>query len=271
MHRTELSTFPADILIAGPDGAQSTTPQLHLRLLPAPAAAGGVSAKRLVDVSLGLLLLIVATPIVFIAALSVRLCDGGPAFYRQERVGKDGRRFSMIKLRSMVVGAERHLDALACHNLRQGPLFKLARDPRVTRVGRLLRATSIDELPQLVHVVSGRMSLVGPRPALPSEVERFDDELQAARHAVRPGITGLWQVEARDEVDFDRYRALDLHYVRTRTLHLDARILCITVDVVTRRSWRAARGAIARRGELTLGSGRTVRALGPRPSASLLD
>ena len=176
-----------------------------------------------------------------VAALAIKLDDGGPVLYRQERVGRDGRRFKVLKLRTMVPDASAQLEHLAARNERNGPLFKLSLDPRVTRVGRFLRSTSIDELPQLVNVVRGDMSLVGPRPALPSELERFDHELRK-RISVPPGLTGLWQVEARDNPSFHTYRRLDLFYVDNWSLAMDLAIIAGTVWVVVERAARALRG-----------------------------
>lgn len=173
-----------------------------------------------------------------LAAAAIKAEDGGPILFAQTRVGRDGRPFRLLKLRTMVPQAEARLADLRHLNERDGPLFKLTSDPRVTRVGRVLRATSLDELPQLVHVIRGSMSLVGPRPALPSEVMAFDPRL-ATRHAVRPGLTGLWQVEQRDSALFDAYRQLDLFYVENWSLTLDLAILLHTVPAVVGRAWRA--------------------------------
>jgi lipopolysaccharide/colanic/teichoic acid biosynthesis glycosyltransferase len=168
-------------------------------------------------------------------ALLVKTEDRGPVLFRQQRVGRDGVEFEMLKFRSMCVDAEAKLAALRATNERHGPLFKMdGADPRVTRIGRFLRATSLDELPQLLNVLRGDMSLVGPRPALASEVAEFPAELRA-RHQVRPGITGLWQVEARDNPSFEAYRRLDLFYVENWSLALDLIILLGTVEQVLLR------------------------------------
>lgn len=216
-----------------------------LRLLPAedpPITVIRISrrrwqrfAKRLMDSSLALLLLVVALPILLSAGLAIKLQDGGSVLFRQERVGRNGRRFTLYKLRTMVPDAESQLERLLLHNERQGgPLFKLADDPRVTRVGRFLRATSIDELPQLFNVLRGTMSLVGPRPALPAEVAQFDKELLQRLH-VLPGVTGLWQVVARDDTAFESYRRLDLAYLGGWSLRLDAVIVMATAAHVLNR------------------------------------
>jgi exopolysaccharide biosynthesis polyprenyl glycosylphosphotransferase len=188
--------------------------------------------KRAFDVAIAVGLLIVLAPLMAVIALAVKRTDRGPVLFRQQRVGRDGVEFEMLKFRSMCVDAEAKLAALrAAGNERSGPLFKLTADPRVTRVGRFIRAFSLDELPQLLNVVRGDMSLVGPRPALPSEVADFPVELQA-RHQVLPGITGLWQVEARDNPSFDAYRRLDLFYVDNWSLLLDLIIMLGTLDHV---------------------------------------
>jgi exopolysaccharide biosynthesis polyprenyl glycosylphosphotransferase len=188
-------------------------------------------AKRAIDLAGAALALVLASPVLLAAVVLVRLEDGGPALFRQRRVGVGGREFEMLKLRTMVPDAEDRRDALLDRNLRTGPLFKVDDDPRITRVGRWLRALSVDELPQLVNVLRGEMSLVGPRPALPAETALFDDELQR-RHDVRPGMTGLWQVEARDNPSIYLYRNLDLFYVENWTLAGDVSILARTAGAV---------------------------------------
>ncbi len=170
-------------------------------LEPVSLARWQMVTKRATDLVLAGIGLVLAAPVLAACALAIKASDKGPVFFRQERVGLDGRMFTILKLRTMVIDAEARLEELASQNQREGVLFKLANDPRVTRVGRLLRATSLDELPQLINVVRGDMSLVGPRPALPIEVAQFDEAL-LARQRVRPGITGLWQVEARDSASF---------------------------------------------------------------------
>ncbi len=199
--------------------------------------------KRLLDVTLASLVLVVTAPILAISAVAIKVDDGGPVIFRQRRVGRNGATFLMPKLRSMSVDAERRKGDLEHLNERGGgPLFKVAHDPRVTKIGRLLRASSIDELPQLISVIRGEMSLIGPRPALPSEVTQFDARL-ASRHDVRPGVTGLWQVEERDNGSFEAYRRLDLYYVDNWSLLLDVTILAHTVPAVLGRGWRALRPA----------------------------
>jgi exopolysaccharide biosynthesis polyprenyl glycosylphosphotransferase len=180
------------------------------------------------------LALIVAAPVMLVLAALIKLNDGGPVLFKQTRVGTDGNLFKVYKFRTMVVDAEARLAELAASNERSGPLFKMDRDPRVTRVGRFLRASSLDELPQILNVLKGDMSLVGPRPALPAEVAAFDEELRD-RTKVKPGITGLWQIEARDNPSFSAYRRLDLYYVENWSVSLDIVILFATVEhVITR-------------------------------------
>jgi exopolysaccharide biosynthesis polyprenyl glycosylphosphotransferase len=195
-----------------------------------------VSFKRVFDACVAAGLVVLLSPLFAVLAVLVKLEDRGPVLFRQRRVGRDGVEFEMVKFRSMCVDAEAKLAALkAAGNERTGPLFKLdAGDPRVTRIGRFLRASSLDELPQLLNVLRGDMSLVGPRPALAAEVAEFPAELNA-RHDVRPGITGLWQVEARDNPSFQAYRRLDLFYVENWSLALDLVILLGTAEQVLLR------------------------------------
>ncbi len=188
-----------------------------------------LATKRSIDVALALVGLIVAGPLLAITALAIKLDDRGPVLFHSMRVGRDGKPFAMVKFRSMRTGADAMKADLQALNQRSGPLFKIAGDPRITRVGKLIRETSIDELPQLINVLKGDMSLVGPRPALLEEGEAFDSELQT-RFAVPPGITGLWQVEARSNANFSAYRRLDLHYVENWSLGLDLRIILATIE-----------------------------------------
>ncbi len=194
-------------------------------------------AKRLLDVVVGAALLVLTGPLMLGAALAVRLGDGGASLYRQRRVGHQGEEFTLYKLRTMSLDADQRRDGLVGANEREGPLFKVSADPRVTRVGRWLRALSIDELPQLLNVLEGTMSLVGPRPALPEEVAAFDEEL-VGRLGVKPGMTGLWQTEARDLPSFELYRRYDLFYVESWSVGVDVAILCRTVGVVVMRALR---------------------------------
>ena len=190
-----------------------------------------LAAKRVLDVLGAVLGLLITAPILVLAGISIRLEDRGPALYRQTRIGLNGRPFQVYKLRTMAPDSDRGADLEAINERTDGPLFKAAHDPRVTRVGAVVRALSIDELPQLFNVLTGTMSLVGPRPALPHEVAQFDPEL-LRRHDVKPGITGLWQLEARDNPSFHAYRRLDLLYVDNWSIGLDLYILLATVPMV---------------------------------------
>lgn len=214
---------------------------------PPRTAAWRLSLKRVFDVIIGTMVFVLTAPFVVLAAAVIFVTDGRPVFYRQTRVGRDGRPFTLLKLRTMCRDADAQLDELHAWNDRtDGPLFKMTADPRVTRVGRVLRASSIDELPQLVNVLRGEMSLVGPRPALAKEVEQFDLELRA-RFRMRPGISGLWQVEARDNPSFRVYRHLDLFYLENWTLTLDLAILVATFELLVGRTIARACAHLGRR------------------------
>ncbi|HYZ97971.1 MAG TPA: sugar transferase [Acidimicrobiales bacterium] len=199
-----------------------------------------VLAKRALDVVLASMLLVVTAPLMAVAAVLIKAHDRGPVLFRQVRIGQGGEPFTLLKLRTMEVDAEARLADLRQRNERHGPLFKVSGDPRVTPIGGLLRAAAIDELPQLFNVLSGRMSMVGPRPALPAETAEFDDELQR-RHLVRPGVTGLWQVDANHKASFDEYRRLDLFYVDNWSVAMDLAVMIDTVPVVGRRALEALR------------------------------
>jgi exopolysaccharide biosynthesis polyprenyl glycosylphosphotransferase len=187
--------------------------------------------KRAFDLLAGGLGLLAISPFLLAIALAVKLDSPGPVFYRQTRVGKDGRRFRIYKFRSMRPDADRLLEVLRAGNEADGPLFKMRRDPRVTRVGAFLRRWSLDELPQLINVVKGEMSLVGPRPPIPAEVDEYES-WQFGRLRAVPGLTGLWQVSGRSDVSFHDMVRLDLHYIRNWTILLDLEILLRTVPAV---------------------------------------
>jgi lipopolysaccharide/colanic/teichoic acid biosynthesis glycosyltransferase len=197
------------------------------------------AAKRAIDVVTAAVLLPLSLPVLLLTAIAIRLQDGGPILYRHVVIGRYGIQTEVLKFRTMVPNAAQMQDHLSEMNEREGgPLFKASNDPRVTRIGRLLRDTSIDELPQLWDVLTGRMSLVGPRFAMPKEAAQFDEELQR-RTNMRPGITGLWQTEARDNPSFSAYRRLDLLYVDNWSLGLDLAIIANTGHAVTARAVRA--------------------------------
>jgi exopolysaccharide biosynthesis polyprenyl glycosylphosphotransferase len=189
------------------------------------------AAKRCFDIVGAVAVLAITAPAWLVAMLAIKLDSKGPVFFRQTRVGKNGEPFVMIKLRTMVLDAEQRKSELMALNEADGPLFKITNDPRVTRVGRTLRKLSIDELPQLISVLRGTMSLVGPRPALPAEVDEWDDGLRD-RLRVLPGLTGMWQVSGRSMAGFDQYRRLDLYYVDNWSLLHDLQICVRTVGVV---------------------------------------
>jgi exopolysaccharide biosynthesis polyprenyl glycosylphosphotransferase len=192
-------------------------------------------AKRAFDVTAAAGMILLTAPVLLAVALAVRLTSSGPVLFRQTRLGKDGVPFEVLKFRSMVPGAESMLIDLTDRNEADGPLFKMRDDPRVTPVGKLLRRTSLDELPQLWNVVRGEMSLVGPRPALPEEAQAWSPELRS-RLDVKPGITGMWQVNGRSSASFDDYVRLDLFYVDNWSLVTDLAILARTVPAVLSRS-----------------------------------
>jgi exopolysaccharide biosynthesis polyprenyl glycosylphosphotransferase len=194
--------------------------------------AGAAALKRATDVMGALLALILTLPLMVLIALTVKLSSEGPVFFVQERFGRNKRRFSMIKFRTMVAGAEAMQGALESRNESRGPVFKIRDDPRVTPLGRLLRRTSLDELPQLLNVLRGEMSLVGPRPLPTRDVLRFREARLMRRFSVRPGITGVWQVSGRSEVAFDDWVSMDLHYIERWSFGLDLRILARTVPAV---------------------------------------
>jgi exopolysaccharide biosynthesis polyprenyl glycosylphosphotransferase len=188
-------------------------------------------AKRLFDLVASFAALVVLALPLATLSLLIRVDSRGPVFYRQRRVGKNGRLFDVVKFRTMVPNAHALRAELAALNEADGPLFKIKNDPRITRIGRFLRKTSLDELPQLWNVLRGEMSLVGPRPALPEEAELWAPELRD-RLRVQPGITGMWQVSGRSNTSFDEYSRLDLYYVDNWSLIADLSIMAKTVPSV---------------------------------------
>jgi exopolysaccharide biosynthesis polyprenyl glycosylphosphotransferase len=249
--RAERSGGAEVIIHAGLSGVAATritvsafAHEAVLHVEPATPSKPALAVKRLFDIVVAGGILLVASPVLAAIAILVKREDGGPVLFRQNRVGRGDVEFGMLKFRTMVVDAEARLAAMQDDNQRTGPLFKMARDPRITKIGHVLRRTSLDELPQLINVLKGDMSLIGPRPALRKEVAEFPADLHA-RHDVRPGITGLWQVEARDNPAFDAYHRLDLHYVENWTLALDLVVLLATVEHLAMRPF-----ASRRRGEM---------------------
>src|SRR4029079_6915955 len=188
---------------------------------------------ELLDVGGAFVLLLLSSPVFLAAALAIRLSSPGPILFRQQRSGLNGRPFTMLKFRSMVTDAEQLKQELAALNEMDGPVFKLTEDPRVTPIGRILRRFSVDELPQLVNVIRGEMSLVGPRPLPVDEVKRFDDFSHRRRLSVKPGLTCLWQGSGRSNViDFKDWVRLDLEYIDNWSLWLDVKILWRTLPAV---------------------------------------
>jgi exopolysaccharide biosynthesis polyprenyl glycosylphosphotransferase len=229
---TDLCVAPALLDVAGPRTTVRPTAGLTLLHVDHPQLSGPRQVlKDLFDRCAAGLALLVLSPLMLAIAVIVRLCDDGPALFTQTRVGKDGQTFKIYKFRTMVVDAEARLAELRTHNDNDGVLFKMRRDPRITPIGAGLRKWSLDELPQLLNVFLGEMSLVGPRPALPDEAARYADHVRR-RLVVKPGLTGLWQVSGRSDLSWDESVRLDLRYVENWSLALDLQILWKTVKVI---------------------------------------
>ena len=204
---------------------------VYVRSSAEPSAAY-LTTKRIIDVVVALAFLVVLSPLFLVVALCVKLTDGGPVFFRQKRVGLNGRIFDFYKFRSMVVDAEERKDELLKLNKHSNSVtFKMCRDPRVTWVGRLMRTTSIDELPQFWNVLIGEMTLVGPRPAVVNEVQRYTQR-ERRRLFVVPGLTCFWQVRGRADLDFQQQVELDVRYIRERSLWLDLKLMLLTIPAV---------------------------------------
>ncbi|HEY6796511.1 MAG TPA: sugar transferase [Kineosporiaceae bacterium] len=232
----DLLVSPGIIEVAGPRLSIRPVAGLSLLHLERPATSGGrMLVKRILDRLLAAVLLTVAAPVLLVIAIAIKVSSPGPVLFRQARVGEKGRTFQMLKFRSMVNGAEAMRAALEARNEGNGVLFKMRDDPRVTPVGAVLRRYSLDELPQLWNVLRGDMSLVGPRPPLPQEVEGYSDDA-TRRLRVRPGLTGLWQVSGRSDLSWEESLRLDLRYVDNWSLALDASILWRTWRAVASRS-----------------------------------
>lgn len=225
---------PALTDIAGPRIHTQQVAGLPLIHVTTPALEGGQGvAKRLFDIAVSCVLIVLTLPIMALVGFLVKVDSRGPALFRQERVGIEGKRFCMLKFRSMVVDAEKRLTELEIANEGKGLLFKIKDDPRITRVGGLIRKYSLDELPQLFNILGGSMSLVGPRPPLPSEVEAYEHDVRR-RLLVKPGLTGLWQVSGRSNLSWQDSVRLDLYYVENWSLAGDLVILLRTVRAVFR-------------------------------------
>jgi lipopolysaccharide/colanic/teichoic acid biosynthesis glycosyltransferase len=219
-------------LVPLPGGALARTLQIY----EAPAEAGLYLrfGKRLLDLVGASLGLVLSAPLLLIAAVLIKLESRGPVLYKSIRIGRGARPFTFLKLRSMVDGADQHRQKLSHLNEADGPVFKIAADPRVTSIGRLLRVTSIDEIPQLWNVLRGEMSLVGPRPPIAEEVVQYEP-WQLRRLDVVPGITCLWQISGRSRIGFQEWMRLDLEYIRHRSFWLDLKILIRTIPAVLSR------------------------------------
>ncbi|MBM4390738.1 MAG: sugar transferase [Deltaproteobacteria bacterium] len=228
-------TFSMDANFLGLSIAQADVSDLGgwsvISFSSTPSDGGALLVKRTIDVAGAAVGLLVLGPLMLAVAALIKLGDGGPVLFVQDRSGLYGRTFPMYKFRSMVVDAEKHKSALEQHNEMSGPVFKMQRDPRITRIGALIRKTSIDELPQLWNVLRGEMSVVGPRPPLPSEVARYE-RWQMRRLSMKPGLTCIWQVSGRNRVDFDNWMRLDLEYIDNWSLFLDVKLILQTFPVV---------------------------------------
>jgi len=235
---TELCVAPALLDVAGPRTTIRPIAGLPLLHMDHPEFSGArLVIKYVFDKLFALVGLIAAAPLLAALALAIKLDDGGPVLFRQTRVGRDGHAFSVYKFRTMVPDAEARKASLARDNQQQSPLFKIRRDPRLTRLGTWLRRWSLDELPQLLNVLAGEMSLVGPRPALPEEAAMYGDHVRR-RLAVKPGMTGLWQVNGRSDLSWDESVRLDMRYVENWSFMLDLQILWKTWAAVV-RGWGA--------------------------------
>ncbi|MEV6968411.1 sugar transferase [Hamadaea sp. NPDC051192] len=230
----ELVVAPALVDVAGPRIHTRPVAGLPLIHVEQPDFAGGTKiVKNVVERILAIGGLLVALPVLVLVAIAVKLDSRGPILFRQRRVGQHGIEFDVFKFRTMVVDADQLVETMTGLNETNGLMFKMRQDPRVTRVGRILRKYSLDELPQLVNVVRGDMSLVGPRPPLPKEVAKYDGDV-ARRLLVKPGITGLWQVSGRSDLSWEDGIRLDLYYVENWSLTSDLSILWKTVGAVVR-------------------------------------
>src|SRR5580700_337507 len=233
---TDLFVAPALLDMAGPRTTIRPVAGLPLLHVDHPELAGAKQAvKSVFDKACAASALLLLAPLFAVIAISIRLADHGPVFFRQIRIGKDGEGFTLYKFRTMVPDAEQRKLQLAAHNEADGLLFKMRRDPRITRPGAWLRRWSLDELPQLINVLIGDMSLVGPRPALPEEVARYGGHMRR-RLVVKPGLTGLWQVNGRSDLSREEAERLDLHYVDNWSLALDLQVIWKTGSAVIRGS-----------------------------------
>ena len=219
------------ILIIGEEGNLMAEEQTQISYKQIESRKGYHFVKRLFDIILSTTGLVILSPIMLIIAYRIKREDGGPILYKQVRIGKNGRQFEMYKFRSMVVNADQLLENLKNQNEVDGAMFKMKHDPRITKVGHFIRKHSLDELPQLVNVLKGDMSLVGPRPPLPAEVKQYT-EYDKQRLYVMPGCTGLWQVTERNNVGFDKMVKLDLEYIKNASFMYDLSIIFKTIEIM---------------------------------------
>lgn len=230
---TELIVYPSLVEVASRRLDLETAgpfPLLHLSTIK--MTAGRRVLKRLFDLAVAIALAVLTLPLMLVSAVAIKVTSPGPVLFRQDRVGLDGDTFTLFKLRTMVEDAEEQLDDIRHLNQAGEGLFKVPDDPRVTRLGRWLRRWSIDELPQLFNVIAGDMSMVGPRPALPEEVDTRDDDVVLRRHRIKPGITGHWQVSGRSDVSAAEALRMDLYYVENWSLAFDLLIVLRTIRTV---------------------------------------
>jgi len=218
------------------DSKQKTTDTGAVKSLDAAVvvpqrSALQVATKRAMDIALTLLAMPLVLPLGLLIGIMIKLDSNGPIFYTQKRVGKGEKLFTLYKFRSMKDGANALKNQLKDKNEAAGPVFKIKKDPRITRVGAILRKSSLDELPQLINIIKGEMSIVGPRPPLPEEVEKYND-YQRGRLAVKPGLTCLWQIQGRSSIGFDQWVELDLEYIRIQSIWVDIKIICKTIPAV---------------------------------------
>ena len=200
-------------------------------IINSPERKGYLIVKRVIDIICSLVGLILLSPILIIVAIAIKIESRGPVIFSQERIGLGEKSFKMYKFRSMVVDAEKLREKLVDKNEMNGPMFKMKYDPRITKVGKFIRKTSIDELPQLINVLKGNMSLVGPRPSLPKEVEQFENWMME-RLNVKPGLTCYWQVLGRNDIEFKEWMELDVKYVKEKSLWIDIKLIFKTIFVL---------------------------------------
>lgn len=205
--------------------------QFFLSFRNTPENYLALKVKDTIDFFLTILILIIISPFMLLIALLIKIDDGGPVFFKQVRVGRHGRLFKCLKFRTMVINAEELREDIMELNEQEGPVFKIKDDPRITKIGKILRKTSLDELPQFINVLMGNMSIVGPRPPIPSEVKQYKRSLNR-RLSINPGITCIWQVSGRNNIPFDQWMEMDMEYIDNWSLRLDFIIILKTFKVL---------------------------------------